>query len=114
MDPQPTAQELRGAARALRFTLAALDESDRLEAGGDPADASRVTMELDEARALVPVLAQLLVATMRELAGRELLTDDPAEQDRATRKRLQGMIESMELSATFADVEAEMGDDDGR
>jgi hypothetical protein len=113
MEAMPSAEQLGATARALRFALAVLDESDRQEAGGNPADASGVTMSIDEARELAPMLAMLLVATTRELARVELYTEDPAEQNRAARERLQRQLEAHEVNATFAAVEAEMHGDGG-
>ena len=113
MAATPSAEQLGTAVKALRFTLTVLDESDRQDAGGNPADASGVTMEMSEALELAPALALLLVATTRELARVELLTEDPAEQNRAARERLQRQLEAHEVSATFAAVEAEVRGDGG-
>ena len=113
MTATPPAEQIRVAVKALSYTLAYMDELDRQEAGGSPADAPGVTMTVDEAVALAPALAGLLLATTRELVGRDLFTDDPAEQNRGAREKLQRELEIHEVNAMFAAVEAEMSGDSG-
>jgi hypothetical protein len=104
----PPAEQIMVAVRALRYTLAYMDELDRQEAGGSPADAPGVTMTVDETLALAPALAALLVATTRELVARDDFTGNPAEQGQGAREKLQRELEILEVNATFATVEAEM------
>ena len=105
------AEQLAAAARALRYALAVMDEGDRQAAGGSPADARGVDMTVDDALALAPALALLLVTARRELASLRLVTDDPAELTRRAREMLEQQLEDMEVSATFAAVEAEVRGD---
>jgi hypothetical protein len=113
MEYKPPAEQIMVAVKALRYTLAYMDELDRQEAGGSPADAPGVSMTVDEALALAPSLALLLVSARQELAGRELLTNDPAEQNRGAREELQRQLEALEITAAFAGVDAEMEGDGG-
>lgn len=108
MAAAPPAEHLAAAVRALRYALAFMDEGDRQAAGGSPADARGVDMTVDDALALAPALALLLVTARRELASLRLVTDDPAELDRCAREMLEQQLEHLELAAAFADVDAEM------
>ena len=93
---------IRQSAAALRYTLAVLDETGR-QAG----DAAGLAMTVDEAIALAPALAHLVIGARHALAERHGASG-PAEQAAAVRTWLLAELEGHELNAAFADVEAEM------
>lgn len=96
------AAQFEQTAAALRYTLAVLDEIDRQLAGAAPS-ASGVTMTADEAIALAPVLAHLVIA------GRAVVAKDQGAADWSPRVRayLESELEQAEVNAAFARVEAE-------
>ena len=100
------------AAAALRYTLAVLDETGRQAAGGSQGDAAPVTKTVDEAIALAPYLAHLVIAARCVLAG-NLGIDGPEARAAWARAQLQGELETCEMNAAFVGVEAEMKDDPG-
>ena len=98
---------IRQSAAALRYTLAVLDETGRQAGGGRPGDAAGLAMTVDEAIALAPALAHLVIGARHALAERHGASG-PAEQAAAVRTWLLAELEGHELNAAFADVEAEM------
>jgi hypothetical protein len=107
MTAAPPPELIRQAAVALRYTLAVLDETSRQAAGGSPDHAVPVTMDVAEALALAPALAHLVLGARCVLAE-NLGIDGPEAQAAWARAQLQGELEAHEMSAAFADVEAEM------
>jgi hypothetical protein len=107
MTQGPAPGQFEQAAAALRYTLAVLDETGRQAAGGSPADAAPVSMTVDEAIALAPALAHLVIAARRALAENRGV-DGPEAQAAWARAQLQGELEAHEMNAAFAAVEAEM------
>lgn len=107
MADTPPPELIRQTTAALRYTLAVLGESDRQAAGGSPEDAAPVSMTVDEAIALAPHLAHLVIAARQAIAGQLGITGR-AEQARFVRGQLESEIEILEINAAFAGVEAEV------
>lgn len=107
MTDGPGGEALSGAVRALRYTIAVLGESDRQAAGGSPEDAAGVTMTVDEATALAPHLAHLVIATKLEMAA-QLGASGHEEQAAAARGWLLAELEVHEMNASLAAIEAEV------
>ena len=92
-------------AAALRYTLAVLDEVDRQAAGAAP-DTDGMKMELDEALALAPELAYLMIDALSTLGAE--LGRTPEERPAFVRNLLLAHTEGAEVDASFAAVEAEV------
>jgi hypothetical protein len=91
--------------RALRYTLAVLDEHDRQLAGSAP-DTVGVRMTVDEAVTLAPELASLLIDAVVSLVAEQGLP--PEDRPALVRRLLQDRLQSAEMDARFAAVEAEV------
>jgi hypothetical protein len=107
MDSRPGTEQLGLTAKALRFTVWQLDMTACRAAGADPADMPPCPVADGELPALAAPLAVLVTAARRALA--ENLGIEGAEaQTAAARAFLLNEIENCELSAAFAETEAEL------
>lgn len=104
-----SAEAIQGAVKALRYVLWHADRTDRVAAGVDPADMPPCPVADAELAALAAPLAVLVTVGRRAIAAQAGITD-PAEQGRFARGQLEGELETHEMNAAFAGVEAEMKD----
>jgi hypothetical protein len=96
-------------AAALRFVLWSVERSEWDAAGGDLADAPPCPVTDAELPGLAASLASLVVSVRLELA-RQLGHVGYAEQSEAARTVLRSELESLEMAAMFAAVDAETAD----
>lgn len=106
MDFKPSAEQFEMTVKALRFTVWQLDVTAWRAAGADPADMPPCPVTDAELPALAAPLAQLAIAARRAMAE-NLGFDGPDAQAAAARAFLLGELETHELNAAFAAVEAE-------
>lgn len=100
------AETLNGTAKALRYAAWVSGNDERAAAGVDPADWPPCPVAAAEFAGLVPPLTAIVTAAYRALAEQQGVSD-PAGQRQAARGYLEIQLESVELSASFAAIEAE-------
>jgi hypothetical protein len=98
-------EALNGTVKALRYAAWVAGNDERAADGVDPADWPPCPVAADGLAELVPPLTALVTAAWRASAERQGIAD-PAGQRRAARVQLEMLLESVELGASFAAIEA--------
>lgn len=105
-EPKQLAEAIDGTISALRYTLWAAERAAVLAAGGTDDDVPLCPVDKLDGLAL----ADLVIGARRQLAAAQDITD-PAAQHEFARCALLGELESLELSASFAAVDAEFAEE---
>lgn len=101
-----TPELMAGAITALRYVLWQQDRGEWLAAGGEPTDAPPCPVTDADLAGLAAPLAALVVGARRAIAEQLGITD-PVEQGRYAYGQLQRELEGLEVSASFAAIDAE-------
>jgi hypothetical protein len=104
---RPSKEEMEGIVRALRYVLWRTDHGRWIAAGGDAADAPPCPVTVADLPDLANALAAQVVAARGQIATGQFGITDPAEVAGFVHGQLQRELESAELNARFADIDAE-------